>query len=578
MVSDGCKLNGAQLHDTISPERWCVSKEDLIFLRREVLDAIKSGQIHPTHHDAFDPADRTTGPNLYTVNELYIKAVTHAAGDVSWALMRNPQGLGPCDLFITHAWKEGIFELLDKTLNSWPRGRRAAYICVLSNPQNLDISHLIHDPMLSPFALALSSAQDMLVIPNQSCTIYSRLWCVFEAFLAFEKGKTIFEASAPVTSADIFAACRLPLLCWILGVLVGGANALFLGDDINSSSWFNSAVNGPIALIAISSLSVSFLMKPGKSRLRCVSVGAVFCGLHAVLTPFVAFNTTAETVLSWHLDLQWTASKHHFTGTVNDATCSSPDDDASIRALISDQLASVDETVQVLLTSGISTPSLRYLGSQGIDLSFAGFLSEGAGLSFGLTWNVWLLGIWRPGLAHVTSLQDFQFTWAWESIPFLSFWILLPRLPRDARSWAILALMKLTYPLAVIDVVLTSLFTSAKISLAISVCSLLINVLVLVLIIAGPGRICSIPVCGPWLVRVILGVLFRKESSTPSTPSTAVSTVSDDGSAQAKPDAKAEEKTIEPLATIKDAASPQKRASNRGLIKANTEVIVPVGI
>lgn len=52
---------------------------------------------------------------MYTVTEQYIKPVTAAAGDVSWALMKHPQGL-PCDVFITHAWSEGIFEFVDKVV------------------------------------------------------------------------------------------------------------------------------------------------------------------------------------------------------------------------------------------------------------------------------------------------------------------------------------------------------------------------------------------------------------------------------------------------------------------------------
>lgn len=41
----------------------------------------------------------------------------------------------------------------------------------LSNPQNLDISHLIQSPRESPFARALEHASEMLVVPNHVCSL-----------------------------------------------------------------------------------------------------------------------------------------------------------------------------------------------------------------------------------------------------------------------------------------------------------------------------------------------------------------------------------------------------------------------
>ena len=47
----------------------------------------------------------------------------------------------------------------------------------------------------SPFACALRVADSVLVVPNSTCSIYSRLWCVFEAKLAIDLGKTIMLPS-----------------------------------------------------------------------------------------------------------------------------------------------------------------------------------------------------------------------------------------------------------------------------------------------------------------------------------------------------------------------------------------------
>ena len=93
-----------QLHTSVPADRWCVTFADLDFLREEVQAAVDTTLIQPpaSGTDDFDPKDKHFGPSIYTVNEQYIKPVTMKAGKMSWALMRNPNGL-VCDLFISHA-------------------------------------------------------------------------------------------------------------------------------------------------------------------------------------------------------------------------------------------------------------------------------------------------------------------------------------------------------------------------------------------------------------------------------------------------------------------------------------------
>ena len=135
-----------ELHETVHPARWCITFADLKFFRSEVHKAIQDGQNFQENFSEY-------GPSIYAVNEHYIKPVTAAAGKMSWALMMNPHGLD-CDLFITHAWQEDVFEFTDKVLTSWPWRARHAWCCMLANPQNLDIGALLQSPSMSPFALA----------------------------------------------------------------------------------------------------------------------------------------------------------------------------------------------------------------------------------------------------------------------------------------------------------------------------------------------------------------------------------------------------------------------------------------
>lgn len=64
------------------------------------------------------------------------------------------------------------------------------YLCLLANPQNSVDSWLqATDLLVTPFALALQRSSHVLVIPNKSISVYSRLWCVYEAYLGVAGGK-----------------------------------------------------------------------------------------------------------------------------------------------------------------------------------------------------------------------------------------------------------------------------------------------------------------------------------------------------------------------------------------------------
>ena len=85
-----------------------------------------------------------------------------------------------CDLFFSHAWDEGVYELCRNALASWPDGCEGAYLCCLSNPQNLDIGALLgSDPKFSPFYRVLSAdpkPDALIMLANRNTPIHSRLW------------------------------------------------------------------------------------------------------------------------------------------------------------------------------------------------------------------------------------------------------------------------------------------------------------------------------------------------------------------------------------------------------------------
>ena len=56
---------------------------------------------------------------------------------LSYALKLNLHRGGlPCDLFLAHAWDEGVYELAARVMAVWPDTVDGAYLCCLSHPQH----------------------------------------------------------------------------------------------------------------------------------------------------------------------------------------------------------------------------------------------------------------------------------------------------------------------------------------------------------------------------------------------------------------------------------------------------------
>jgi len=132
---------------------------------------------------------------MHQVNKDLIKPLTRNSEDkrlfipgLSYALQHNfSKGGLLCRLFYSHAWDEGVFELINNAVNAWPDDCEGAYICCLSNPQNLDIGKLLGtDIANSPFNRILGSGKvtDFVMLANGNTPIHSRMWCVFEAHKA----------------------------------------------------------------------------------------------------------------------------------------------------------------------------------------------------------------------------------------------------------------------------------------------------------------------------------------------------------------------------------------------------------
>ncbi|CAK9066506.1 Uncharacterized protein SCF082_LOCUS33844 [Durusdinium trenchii] len=377
-----------KLHEDVDPSRWCITFDDLKFFQSEVHRVIQDGE---TFNENFEPS---YGPSIYAVNEHYIKPVTAAAGKMSWALMMNPDGLD-CDLFITHAWQEDVFEFTDKVLTSWPWRANHAWCCMLANPQNLDIGALLQSPSSSPFALALQSSKYMLVVPNRHKSVYTRLWCGYEAYLAFQSNKIIRTATPPIGRQVLLAWLRmLPAL--LIGATVGlifrlrhfeAAQRLIL--ILRMLSLFASLVSQHcgqmrLCLIAnhlglasgVAAIIGGELLLSGFSYLTLVTTNLLAIIKYASYFCIVLYFLLAEVDrVSCQIEAQEAeALQHHYQGSIRHASCSEVQDEVNIRNEIGDQVDEVDKVIQVLLKAGMTSDALRDAHLQGVELRHAGFV------------------------------------------------------------------------------------------------------------------------------------------------------------------------------------------------------------
>ena len=213
--------------DGLPPSYWGVSKAQLTEFREAVAKAVADGTLinphaHDPHHLHHYPQQRfddpAVGPNMYQVTDQFLKPLTKQHPElpgVSYALMRNAAHGGlRCDLFFSHVWSEGVYEFIAHALAHWPDECEGAYICTLSNPQNLNIGTLLgSQPRDSPFYKVLTSEPRprMLMLANRHTPIHTRLWCVYEAFLAYELGIAVRIAGEALhlLSGDLAEFLRL---------------------------------------------------------------------------------------------------------------------------------------------------------------------------------------------------------------------------------------------------------------------------------------------------------------------------------------------------------------------------------
>mmetsp|Transcript_134622 Transcript_134622/g.340182 ORF Transcript_134622/g.340182 Transcript_134622/m.340182 type:complete len:644 (+) Transcript_134622:196-2127(+) len=536
----GWGLDGRALHDTrtgVPPDRWCITREDFKYIRRQIKEAVQDGRIQPSPRDDFDPEDDVVGPNMHSVVENLVRPVTAEAGDMSWALLCHPDGL-QCDFFITHSWAEGAYEFIDKVLTSWPPGLRNAWCCIFSNPQNLDIGGLICEPQASPFAKALESASYMMVVSTKKCSIYARIWCVYEAYLACKLRKVIFMATPPLPwrrlgKAAIAASVFLALGCAVGQVcssetdsLCGRIDFAAAGDLTLRQCAQLLVIFACLALSALSALAVRqprvlFWMNGAGLALssfglylhlilwRSFDSSNPFRFQVAVLSFFVVFFLMSEMdrLHFNRLRLEAEALRESFT-SIADAKASQEEDRRRILRDIGDQIEVVDGSIRVLLAAGMSTADLRGAAEAGADVTSMADLrlaTAWAGLSGWI-----LLNFFDYECIDLTvcSESDWAFACTWTLIAvFVLLWI---RADVDRKAWigsvvskcGILCMVLFVGLLPAIEHFAWSDKRRLR-STWFRLCISIVGLFALACSAAGVQRVAELPYCGPWLAEAL---------------------------------------------------------------------------
>ena len=430
---------------------------------------------------------------------------------------------------------------MDKVLSSWPCGAKAAYICFLSNPQTLDITELIQDPAASPFACALREAKHVLAIPNNKVSIYTRAWCVYEAFLAYSWDKPISVAKT------VKRTLTLQVLRVSFIFLASATGSVLMGSLVTHKITEYCTIP-PLVLLVPLGVAYLFLYNRDYSRpviikLLVISI-AVCCGLllgFRLNTPsqielmllILCFLCTgafeADRLDGHQATKQAVYLRRSFTGCLANAQCSKAEDKERIRAELAESgvEAEVEKAVAVLMHMNLSTPELRKTMLQTGTLSDATTFSAGFmifGLCFFLihpytVWYDW--GILKS--SDGKEILPTQFLWCMLILGILEFLLMSLTLVRYALwrpdRWIFAVRMQALWWLVFPVEFLSSSDYPEVIARMLAVSIFLVGPSILSLGLLGPERVSRFPLLGAPLVRIIFSrPPWKRANKKPNQP------------------------------------------------------------
>jgi len=245
-----------------------------------------------------------------------------------------------------------------------------------------------------------------LVVPNSSCSIYTRTWCVYEAYLSYSWGKEIRTATRAdndawlsvclvvATSAVCFAATKFGFMsqghCQKLNAflhmfMLGSVGLLLTGTMNMRPSAKTCVVHHLGAGLCGAFTAVSFRAKSCRDDhyfFGCMDhlrLGEIPLFMHFTTGSFLflaLFFALREADRIWDRRASRDAAllRRDWTGRLQDAQASVEEDRARILDEIEakGQRSKVENTIGVLIAAGMSTHDLRTAHALGVDISRAG--------------------------------------------------------------------------------------------------------------------------------------------------------------------------------------------------------------
>jgi len=163
------------------PEMWGITLEQLSDIPADVdIQQPEVGDI---------PAHR--GKSMYKVVNDIVKPQTKGKG-MGYALLVNQSKPLEARIMVSHAWGEKYRHFVKALKTSGVDG--PFWVCAMAIYQNEDIEELTIEKQLGPhpsggpFATVLKQAALMVAVVTPQCDIYTRLWCVYEIFVAVNHG------------------------------------------------------------------------------------------------------------------------------------------------------------------------------------------------------------------------------------------------------------------------------------------------------------------------------------------------------------------------------------------------------
>lgn len=149
------------------PHMWGISMEQLQFVKTD-----KNFDDKMSMHDVVDTI---------------IKPKTADTG-MGYAMLLNQDKPLRAKVMVSHAWNANYSHFLESLKQSGNEG--PFWICAMSMCQNNDTEdvtiekQLGPDPHFGPLATVLKQADSMIAVMTSDCDIFTRLWCVYEIFIA----------------------------------------------------------------------------------------------------------------------------------------------------------------------------------------------------------------------------------------------------------------------------------------------------------------------------------------------------------------------------------------------------------